>query len=148
MSVAERKAALLAKREEQRLVEAAAHADQELTDLEALVDLEAVHGFDRVLRIDLKGWKPGAGAATLVAIRVPMKSESFFRRFESKVSKPKADTLAAMHELAEGCVVYPDREKQKDLYEATVELAPGVITMAADLIVKAVQGKADEEKKD
>jgi thiamine pyrophosphokinase len=34
-----------------------ARAEQEATDLEALVELEAEHGFDRILRVNLRGWK-------------------------------------------------------------------------------------------
>jgi hypothetical protein len=112
-----RREALANKRDEQRTSEAKAHALQEIVDLEAIAELEAEHGFDRVLPVKLIGWKPGADAA-------------------------------ALHTLAEACVVYPDRKTQKDLYEATMELAPGILSKSGGLIVKAVEGKADEEKKD
>jgi hypothetical protein len=107
--------ALAAKRDEQRKTEAKAHAQQDIIDREAIADLEAEHGFDRVLPIALLGWKPNAGAATIVAVRVPLKSESIIKRYESQITKPKPDLAAALHLLAESCVVYPDRKTQKDL---------------------------------
>jgi hypothetical protein len=143
-----RREALANKRDEQRTSEAKAHALQEIVDLEAIAELEAEHGFDRVLPVKLIGWKPGADAATHIAVRVPLKRESLIKRYESQITKPKADLAAALHTLAEACVVYPDRKTQKDLYEATMELAPGILSKSGGLIVKAVEGKADEEKKD
>ena len=145
--IQERRDAIAAKREGQRKTESQAHALQELTDLEAIVELEAGHGYDRVLPVKLNGWKPDEGAATHIAVRVPMRREQTYKRFEAQTSKPKADLPAALHLLAESCVVYPDRKAQKELYENTMELAPGILSKAGGLIVKAVEGNADEEKK-
>ncbi len=144
----ERIAIAQSKREALRTLEANAHAEQQATDIEALVELEAEHGYDRVLRVDLVGWKPEAGASTMVIARVPLRSESFVQRFEKSISTPKADVLKAWHLLAEACIVYPSRKDAPALYEATMELAAGITSKVGELIVKAVQGKADEEKKD
>lgn len=143
----QRKAAALAKRELQKKGEAEAFAVQEADDIERLVELEGEHGFERVLRIDLNGWKPGAGAATLVVARVPFASEKVYKRFEETVSKPKAENLKAAHALAEACLVYPHRTDDAALYAATLELAPGLLTHVANQIANAVQGRAEEEKK-
>lgn len=136
------------RRDAQASVEKAAHTEQFADDMEAIADLEAEHGYGRIRCIHLDGWKPGHGAATLVAARVPLKSESVFKRYESQITKPKADVVSALHTLAEACVVYPSRKDAKELYEATMDLAPGVMSMVGQKIVEAVQGRADEEKKD
>lgn len=136
----ERRAALKA-------LEAEAHAEQQATDIERLVDLEEKHGFDRILRIDLGGWKPDAGAATLVAARVPLASEGVFKRFQVALNSPKADHAQAANTFAAACLVYPHREDDKKLYEATLELAPGILVAVAGELSKAAMGHAEEEKK-
>lgn len=147
----ERLAAVAARRAALQATEARAFAEQQAADLERLVDLEEEHGFDRVLRIDLVGWKPGAGAATLIAVRVPLASEVHVKRFEQTVAKSKERTtsnLDALKVLGTACIVYPSRESEKALYDATIELAPAVTTRAGSLVIEAVQGRAEEEKKD
>ncbi|MBP9863389.1 MAG: hypothetical protein KBD62_35920 [Kofleriaceae bacterium] len=143
-TAAERIAAVNERRERLKKEEAAAFAEQQANDLEALADLEATHGFDRVVRIDLNGWKPASGAATMIVVRVPLKSEDYFKRFEDTVSKPKSDNLKATTQLASACLVYPS---DKDLLAATMELAPGILSNAGLQIIHAVQGRAEEEKK-
>lgn len=147
----QRIAAAQARRERLRAEQEAALKEQQATDLEALADLEAEHGFDRVLRIDLVGWKPGVGAAALLAVRVPEGRESVVKRFEQTVATSKERTptnLQALKTLGEACVVYPDRKSQRDLYDATLELAPAILSKAGELVIKAVQGRGEEEKKD
>lgn len=154
MTPAERIAAALEKREKLKAAEAEAFAEQQAADIEALVELEAEHGFERILRIDLNGWKPGMGAATMVVARVPLASESLFKRFEQTIAKAKPNSTeghTAAIQLGEACIVYPPRPKPAEmagsLYAATMELAPGVISNVALQVSKAVQGQAEEEKK-
>ncbi len=147
-SAADRIAAAQARRATQKAAEAEAHADQLADDLEALADLEGEHGYDRVLRIDLRGWKPGAGSATMVVARIPLKREDLFKRFEQSAARAKSgtdDALKALHQLAESCVVYPARKG--DLYAGTLELAPGILSNIGLQLVQHVQGAAEEEKK-
>lgn len=149
-TAAERIASVEARRQKLREGHAAAHAEQLAIDMEALVELEAEHGFDQILRIDLSAWKAGVGAATMVAARVPLASESVFRRFEQTVSKAKSGTSSAhdaSQTLARSCLVYPSEKSAPELYAATMELAPGVLSHLALQVVKAVQGNAEEEKK-
>lgn len=147
MTPESRKATALAKRAALKSAEAEAFAEQEAIDFERLVDLEEEHGFERVLRIDLGGWKPNAGAATMVVARVPLGSERDYKRFEETVSKPKSENLKAAHTLALACIVYPHPKNDAALYAATLELAPGLLTHVAGQIAAAVQGRAEEEKK-
>lgn len=144
---AERVAAANERRAALKALEAEAHAEQQASDIERLVDLEEKHGFDRVLRIDLGGWKPGAGAATMLVARVPLASEPAFKRFQDTIAKPKTDHIEAANTLAATCIVYPHRKDDKDLYEATLELAPGILSAVAAEVVKAAMGHAEEEKK-
>lgn len=145
MTAAERIAAAQARREALKVAEAEAHAEQQATDLEALVELEAVHGYSRIVRVDLAGWKPGA--ASMVVARIPLGSEAVYRRFEQTVAKAKKDSgdaMAAGATLATACLVYPD---DKALREATLDAAPGILQHVALQIVTAVQGAAEEQKK-
>jgi hypothetical protein len=88
------------------------------------------------------------GATTLVVARVPLGSEKVFKRFEDTVSNPKSDKLKAVHLLAVSCLVYPSPRDEKELYEATLDLAPGLLSNVGHAIVEAVQGNVEEEKKD
>lgn len=151
LTTEERRAAALEKREALKVDFAAAFAEQQVNDLEALVELEAEHGFGRVIKIDIGGWKAGEGAATLVVVRVPRARDAFFKRYEETVTKAKEGTTArleAAHMLTESCLLYPSKKDQKELYDATFDLAAGIRTHLAIEISKAVQGSAEEEKKD
>lgn len=150
MTPAERIKAAEAKREALRAAHAEAHAEQQAIDFEALVALEEEHGFERVLRVDIGGWKSGVGAATMVVARIPDRREAFFRRFEQTTAKAKQGTtqsLDAAHLLAEACLIYPSKKDHPELHEATLELAAGVLTNMALQVAKIVQGNAEEEKK-
>lgn len=149
MTAAERMAAALARREALRAAEAEAYAEQQAADVEALVELEATHGFERVLRVDLGAWSPGKGAATMIVARVPTGADAIWRRFETKMGAAKkgtGDAQSAGVELATACLVYP--EKGSMLYAGTLDLAPGILGNVALQIVNAVQGNAEKEKKD
>lgn len=139
-----------ARREALRAAHAEAHKLQQAIDIVALVDLEEAHGFERVLRVDIGGWKAGVGAATMVVARIPDRREAFFRRYEQTVAKAKPGTTAALdaaHMLAEACLIYPSKKEHSELHEATMELAAGVLTNLALQVAKIVQGNAEEEKK-
>lgn len=147
---ADRIAAAQARREAMKAAEAEAHAEQLATDLEALADLEAEHGFDRVIRVDLRGWKPGSGATTMVVARIPLRREDAVKRFEQTAARSKQgsdDGLKALHTLAEFCIVYPHRKDHAEAYAATLDLAPGILSNVGLQVVQAVQGAAEEEKK-
>ena len=147
---AERIAAAMAKRESIKASEALAFAEQQATDIEALVDLEGEHGFERIIRIDIDGWKPGVGAATMVVIRVPLSSEKVFKRFQDTFAKAKEGSTTksdAGITLGRACVVYPSEKTDKALFDATIELADGVLAHAGGQIVGRLQGSAEEEKK-
>ena len=146
VSAADRIAAAQARRDALKAAEAEMFAEKFATDLEALAELEAEHGEARVLRIDIGGWKPGAGAATMIVGRVPTKKDSIYKRFVDTVAKQNADNVKATDTLAAACLVYPARE-DADLFAATMELAPGALTTLGLQLVKAVQGHAEEEKK-
>lgn len=129
----------------------AAFKVQLLADLQALSRLEEEHGFERVLRINIPGWKEDSGAATLFVFRVPLESEKTFKAWEDEVGKaakgsPKV--LNASRNLAKSCMVYPDRDSQHDLWEASIELAAGILAASAGVIAKRAQGEAQEEGKE
>jgi hypothetical protein len=128
----------------------AAREAQELADLEALDVLEEVHGYGRVLRIELDGWTAGSGAATIAVARIPLSSEVVFKKFvqqaHSKDPKP-AQSVAAETELGEACLAYPSRKEHPEIYAATMEMFPGLLGHVAAQVAKAAQGRAAEEGK-
>lgn len=127
-----------------------AYETQKLLDLERLDELEEEHGYGRVLRVDLGNWRDGSGAVTLMVLRLPLASEAVFKRFQQQVASDKASTAAKVEAgevLARSCVVYPNPKTEADAYNATVEMAPGVLGNLALQIVTAVQGRAEAEGK-
>ena len=127
-----------------------AHAEQQFADLERLASLEEEHGFERVQRFDVPAWNPGEGAATMVLARVPRAKEAIVKRFEQTAAKAKdgdGKILEAGHLLARSCIVYPSERDEKELYEATMDLAAAMLSHVGVQIMKLVQGKAEEEKK-
>lgn len=143
--------AIQERREARKAMEKAAYDAQRVLDMTALADLEDELGYERVKAISLSGWRPGEGAATMVVVRLPRKSEAVFKRFEQMLTRAKEGTpakLEAQTLLAESCLVYPSKKDSPELYNATMELAPGVLSNAAFQIVVAVQGQAEVEGKD
>jgi len=124
-------------------------AEQEAIDFDALVALQEEHGIGRIEKVSIDSWKQGIGAATMVVCRVPLASESYFRRFEQTISKKDStvNPSDAGRTLARSCQIYPSEKAQPELYKATMNLADGALSKLAVLIVNAVQGRADEEKK-
>lgn len=134
------------RREARRLAHETARAEQEAIDLVELDKLEEAHGWDGVEPIRLSRWEPGA--ATMLVIRIPRASEHVYRRFQQQANADKAkgaQKVEASETLGRSCVVYPD--PKSDLYEKTVDIAPGILGHAAHRVVMAVQGKEEEEGK-
>ncbi len=157
--VDEQIAALLERRAQSRAEHDAAHKLQHLADLTALVALEEEHGVERLLRVEIKGWKSGSGAVAMVVAKRARKSDKLFSRFVAMMRASKKcekvddnEMERAANLLAESCIVYPAVPKKGEAnpdgaYEATLELAPGLLTNVAGAIVTAAMGKAEEEGK-
>jgi len=123
---------------------------QNLKDQLALADLEDEHGPNRVWSIEFEGWKAEEGAATLIVVLLPTRSEKKFKKFQQLVLKNRErapQVLTAIEQLARTCVVYPHPEEQKELYTGTVELAAGILSEAADFIGAKLRGQAEEDSK-
>lgn len=134
------------RRAARRAAHETARAEQEAKDLAELDRLEEQHGWDSVDPIRLERWE--AGAATMVIVRLPRSSESVYKRFQEQASADKANgkkRVETSESLGRSCIVYP--EAKSDLYERTLEIAPGILGHAAHHIVKRVQGRDDEEGK-
>lgn len=135
----------------------AAWKAQHLVDLAALADLEDEHGYDRLVRVELRGWKADSGATTMAVAKRARKSDKLYKRFVDMVRRSRkgekvddAEVERAGNLLAESCLVYPaPPAKQGDggAYESTLELFPGLLTSVAGAIVTAAMGRAEEEGK-
>jgi nitrate/nitrite-specific signal transduction histidine kinase len=146
----DRIAAAEAARKHNAKSEASAKLEQRANDLEALVKLETAHGSERILQVDMIGWVPNRGAATMVVVKLPETSDHKVRIVQELASKENVKAAAkveASETLARQCLVYPSPKDHPDLYAATIELAPGILGHASNQIVKAVSGKAVAEGK-
>lgn len=126
-----------------------AKIEQLATDLEAICELEAEHGHDRVIRINLSSWVPGMAAPTCLAVRVPLESEKNCSKFIDRIHRAKdgsQEKLRAQDDLARECIVYPP--KGSEAYKAALEIAPLVLSHVALQIINASQGQVEEQKKE
>ena len=120
---------------------------QRAADLEALADLEVEHGNERIVQIDLVGWVPEKGAATMVIALLPNGNDAKFKRFiqQANESNLKAKGKVDASEMfGRGCIVYPSKVDHPDMLAATLALAPGVCAHVAREVVVYAQGKAIE----
>jgi hypothetical protein len=144
----ERIKAAEAKRQSHRDAETAERLEQLAVDSEAISELEATHGDGRIIAIELSSWKPGEGCPVKVAVRVPRGSERLCQRFIEQINRAKEgskDRIVAQDALATECWVYP--EKGSDGFKAALEASSLILSHAALQIVKASQGRAEDEGK-
>lgn len=151
MTIEEQLAALEERRNKMATQLRTARLEQELVDRTRLVDLEEEHGFSRVLAITYDCWEPGHGAATMLVVELPAARTARYKRMQALINNKDTKTQAkldAIDQLARSCVLYPSPTgEEASVYEATIELAPGLLGNAARQIIEAVQGAANEEGK-
>jgi hypothetical protein len=112
---------------------------QRLADLKRVNELEEEHGTYRVGVAKLRGWVPGKGAATLVVVVVPTRSSHRYQKFQQQIiahRKDPSSSVRAIEELGRMTIAYPHHERDKALYDATLELAPVMLNTAADIAAK------------
>lgn len=132
------------KRAEQRAAATAGAEDQEATDLEAIVELEAQHGFNNVAVLELPYL--GEGLPVRVAVRAPTAAE--FKRYRAKCVPMKdgrnneipGDPFAAAEQLAATCFVYPAR----DVLDTLCAARPGLLVQLG--VQAAKLASAEEER--
>lgn len=138
------------RREARRKALAVEHEKQFELDLVELDRLEAEHGYERVMRIDLPGWDPSIGGPTMVVMRIPKHSEAIIKAFEQEVNKSKEGSpvrLSAQASMARACMVYPDPSmaSNKSDFDAVMDTAPGILAQAALQVIKRAQGLTVDE---
>lgn len=117
---------------------------QRAKDLEALDELEAERGVERLVRIELARY--AEGCPTMVVFGMPEKVQA--KRFQDMSrdrGDKKGDTIEAARQLAEVLVIYPARDSE--LWSKTKETFTFVCEHGALEAIKAAQGKAAEEGK-
>lgn len=137
-----------ARRAERKNALAKLRAEQYEKDLEELDKLEELHGHDAVLSVELIKWSPGA--TTMIVVKLPKTSEQVYKRFQHQANakNPSAShKVDASDMLARSCAVYPHPKEDTELFDATIDIAPGLLGYVAQQIVDSVQGKAEEEGK-
>ena len=132
----ERKADLQKKREARAEAEKLPYTKQEVADLERIDALEEEHGDKRVATAPLKGWTPGTGAVTRIAVVVPKRSDHIYQRFQRLVLQHRKNpdqSIKAIEQLARMALAYPHPERDKEAFEATLELAPVMLSTVATM---------------
>ena len=123
---------------------------QQADDIEAIVELEELHGSERVLRIELDCWAPNRGAATCVAVLLPEAGDHKFKRFQQIANRDElkpAEKVDASDVLARSCIVYPHPKDAPEMYKATVSLSSGILAYVTNQIITHVRGRLVEEGK-
>jgi hypothetical protein len=146
----ERKAAVQKRRQERAEKEQLAKLEQEVADLERIDALEEEHGDGRVATAPLKGWVPNTGAVTRIAIVIPKRSDHTYDRFQQLVLKHRKNPgklKDAMEQLARMALAYPHPMDDKEAYEATLELAPVMLTTIADMAQNLADADAEADEK-
>lgn len=149
-TIEEREAAIAKRRADRAEANDLARREQRLVDLEALDALEAEHGHERVFGVDLIGWQAGTGATTMVVYRLPLSSESVWRRFAQQANATNQSAqqkVDAAEALARVCIVYPSNKDAPEMFRATVEQAAGILGNVAKQIAERLQGAAQQEEK-
>jgi hypothetical protein len=119
---------------------AKAELKQRIKDLQAIDELEILHGDNNIAVLRVK-YVPGL--PTLVAVRAPKDVET--KRFRARVkSGDKDQQTAAVAEVGETCLVYPSREEFAQLAKVRTNLSVDAGSSALDLSVSAkdAEGKA------
>lgn len=138
-------AAIEKQRDDRAQAERLPYMEQKIADMRRINELEAEHGHSRVAIAPLKSWSPGCGAATRIAVAVPKRSEHRYQKFQQQILAHRKDphgTTKAIEELGRNVIVYPHHERDKALYDATLELAPVMLGTAADMA--AAMADADD----
>lgn len=138
-------------RDERAQAEQLPFMEQKLADMRRINELEAEHGHQRVGVAPLRRWSPGRGAATRIAVVVPTRSEHRYQKFQEMIlahRKNPNGTRKAIEELGKFVIGYPHHERDKALYDATLELAPVMLGTAADMAAHFADAddKADVKK--
>lgn len=131
-----------ARRAKRRAAAKEAADDQKATDLEAIDELEMVHGVLRYVEVE-----HAPGLPVLAAVRCPKPVE--FKRFQDRV-RPKnvdgmlGDTAMATAEIGAVCQVYPvDADIRAQLHEAR----PGLLVQLGGAALDLARGRAEAEGK-
>lgn len=146
----ERKEAIQKRRQERADREQLAKLEQEVADLERIDELEDEHCDGRVATAPLKGWVPGTAAVTRIAIVIPRRSDHSYDRFQGLVLKNRKNPSKlkqAMEQLARMVLAYPHPEQDKEAYEATLELAPVMLSTIADMAQRLADADAEVDEK-
>ena len=148
MSAAEKRLAAAKKRRaEAQAAFNTGREDQLATDLEAITDLEIEHGDSHISAVDLP-YNPGLPMKA--AVRRPNKAEikRYRKQTEPRKDGKQPDFTAAHEMIGEACCVYPDPEKQKELFEALCEAMPAIKGQLGIVAIQMSVGVEEDAKKD
>ncbi len=132
-----------AKRAELRAASLAAKNTQKLVDLEAILALEVEHGED-IATLEANRFVPGQ--PVVVGVKAP--SADYYKRYQQKVRRAgvakNSDALgAAGDELAKSCWVYPS---EPEAQKAMLDAFPGLLASIFLRVTSLAEMRADDEK--
>jgi len=123
---------------------------QRIADQRRLNELKLEHGADGVCFVRIRGYRPGV-ATMVVALRPTGKQGSaYIKRFTSTVTSDTASNATkqdAQQQLAKPHIQYPHPERDKELFDATLDFAPLILNGVAAEIMKAATAQEKEAGK-
>jgi hypothetical protein len=151
---------LLAEGDEQAEEERVAYLEQEVIDRRRQRELEREHGYNRVLSVPFNAWKPDAGpaldggghvqAATRFVCLLPDQRGRKFKQMQRALAHFKDDRAEQAEEverMAKGCIRYPHPERDRAMYQATINLAPAILGNLARQMIDKVAGRESDTRK-
>ncbi len=123
-------------------------AEQNAKDMAEVLRLEEEMGYEAVEVVYLARWS--APATTLVVAEIPRAADHRFKRYQQQANSNKASgakKIEAGDTFARSCLLYPSPKDQTELFEETINVAPGLLGHVALQLVVAVQGREQDEGK-
>jgi hypothetical protein len=145
--MSERLKAIEAKRAAARAAEREKADEQKATDLEAIFDLEALHGADNISTITVPYTE---GLPVVCAVRTPVKVElkRFRDQMKTKLDRRNVaqvpDHVLPNEQLAAVCLVYPDGPT----FEKLCDARPGLAVQLGQLAYALGVGAEEADLKD
>lgn len=151
---------LLAEGEEQAEEERLAYLEQEVIDRGRQRELERQHGYNRVLSVPFDAWKPDAGPALddgthiqastrFVCLLPDARGRQFklMQRALARLKDDRAEQAEEVERMAKGCIRYPHPERDRAMYQATINLAPAILGNLASQMIDRVAGRERDTRK-
>jgi hypothetical protein len=128
-----------------------AYREQEDKDEDRRRELERKHGRNRILSVKFrKAWVPEVGAATRFICLLPDyrgRKLKAMQKTLAHIGDDDAEKSEEVERLVRTCILYPHPERDRDMYQATINLTPLILGNLAKQMFERVAGDEEESRK-